>query len=320
MFWNHRPNGISLLLACQNEEAILPLCLQSFLEFADEIIIVDNGSTDSSIDIANDYSRRYSYQIKLLNAPTLTDLSAIRQYGLDQAQFRWIVRGDADFVAYTDGPLNIAKFRKQLLEQSRLPIPQFFGAVLPNVMCDFWHTGKTNMNNHRVVNAPGRYVPPPITAPNPRIYEFFPGFRFQRIGRWELTSYNRLIRLLQRKKDYPLWMHCNIKSDMAYFLRSERTNWREFSDFNRYPTLMSFITDRIEITYGTQDIDEASEKYMQRNVYPFLKEYNQTQYFRYPKLVKHQIDINPFYRLNNISGAYYREYYGASKIKCIKDK
>jgi len=318
MFWNRRPNGLSLLLACQNEEAILPLCLQSFLDFADEIIIVDNGSTDGSIDIANEYSQRFSSQIRFFSTPTLTDLTAVRQYGLDQAQFRWIVRGDADFVAYTDGPYNIAKFRKHLLEQPRMPIPNFFGAVLPNLMCDFWHTGKTMLNNKIEANKPGRYVPPPITAPNPRIYERFPGFRFQRVGRWELTSYNRLIRLLRRKLDYPLWMHCNIKSNLTYFLRSERTNWREHGDFNRYPTLMSYITDRVEIKYGTKDIDEAADKYMQSNVYPFLKKYNQTQYFHYPELVEHQIATNPIYWLNNISGTYYREYFGASKSSVAK--
>ena len=310
MFWNRRPNGISLLLACQNEEAILPLCIKSFREFADEIIIVDNGSTDGSIDISKDFSSRYSDQIQILRANTLEDLSAVRQFGLDRSHFRWIVRGDADFVAYTDGPYNIVKFRKLLLEQPRLPVPKFFGAVLPNLMCDFWHTGKIDLGSQRGVNDPGRYVPPPITAPNPRIYEFFPGFCFQRVGRWESTSFSRLIWFLRREIDYPLWMHCNIKSDRAYFLRSERTNWREHGDFNRYPTLMSFISDKFKLKYGTQDIDEAADIYMQTKVYPFLMNYDQVQNFPYPNIIKRQMENNPIYKLYKISGTLSRKYSG----------
>ena len=310
MFWNRRPNGISLLLACQNEEAILPLCINSFRDFADEIIIVDNGSTDGSIDIANEFSRNYSDQIQLLRAPTLTDLSAVRQLGLDQSHFRWIVRGDADFVAYTDGPFDIHNFRRHLLEQPKFLVPQFFGAVLPNLMCDFWHTGKSSVNAQIGANEPGRYVPPPITGPNPRIYEFFPGFCFQRAGRWESTSFSRFIWFFRRKIDYPLWMHCNIKSDRAYFLRSERTNWREHVDFNRYPNLMSFITDRVEIKYGTKDIDEAADIYMQTNVYPFIMKYDQVQYFSYPNIVKQQINNNPIFKVFKTSGAFSREYFG----------
>ncbi len=310
MYWNNRPNGISLLLACKNEEAILPLCLKSFIDFADEIIIVDNGSSDGSTEIAHDYSKKYLGQVQLCKAPALADLSEVHQLGLERAKFRWIIRGDADFVAYTDGSLNITSFRQRLLNLPRLPIPQFFGAILPNLMCDFWHTGESRANDIIGVNEPGRYVPPPITGPNPRIYEFFPGFCFQRVGRWEATSYSKLIWFLRRKLDYPLWMHCNIKNDLSYFLRSERTNWREQGDFSRYPTLLSYITDIVETKYDTKDINQAADIYMQTHVYPFLMKYEQDKYFPYPNIVKLQMNSNPIFKLIKKSGAFARDYYG----------
>jgi glycosyltransferase involved in cell wall biosynthesis len=54
MGYQKRKEGISVLIACQNEEATLALCVISFLDFADEIILVDNGSTDRSKEIARD--------------------------------------------------------------------------------------------------------------------------------------------------------------------------------------------------------------------------------------------------------------------------
>ena len=45
---HRRLNGVSTLIACQNEEATVGWSILSFLPFADEIIVVDNGSTDAS--------------------------------------------------------------------------------------------------------------------------------------------------------------------------------------------------------------------------------------------------------------------------------
>ncbi|MFH1514285.1 MAG: glycosyltransferase, partial [bacterium] len=44
--WIQKKPGISVLIATQNEEAIIGLCIKSFLAFGDELIVVDNGSTD----------------------------------------------------------------------------------------------------------------------------------------------------------------------------------------------------------------------------------------------------------------------------------
>jgi len=46
-----RPNGISMLLASQNAIATVEMCVLSNLCFADEIIAVDNGSTDGTVEV-----------------------------------------------------------------------------------------------------------------------------------------------------------------------------------------------------------------------------------------------------------------------------
>lgn len=310
MEYKKRKDGISVLIACQNEEATLALCVISFLDFADEIILVDNGSTDKSKEIARDMQSTYKQKIKFYDVPELSDLYQNRQYALSKSSFTWVVRADADFIAYTQGEFAIDHFRNHLLQQKNLWRPQSYGAPLPNLMVDFWHTGKERTSSQLGPQEPGRYVPPPITPPTLRVYKVFPGFRFKRLGRWEGTSFNRLLRWMRIELDRPLWMHCNIKSARSYLFRSERTNWRQLGDFKRYPTLESYIRQIIRQNYHTNDLDQAAEIYLQHNVYPYLEKYDPGRYYPYPSLVREQMARNSIYILNEVNGRFQRKYLG----------
>ena len=45
-------NKVSLCMIVKNEEENLPRCLESIKDVVDEIIIVDTGSNDSTVQIA----------------------------------------------------------------------------------------------------------------------------------------------------------------------------------------------------------------------------------------------------------------------------
>ena len=314
MNWLQRENGISVLFASQNSEETLVLSVCSFLEFADEIILVDNGSQDSSVRLGEQLQAAYPHKIRFYNEPELPDLYHNRQYAFMRSHYRWVVRADTDFVAYTTGELDIRHFRRHLLEQPRGLLPKIYGAPLPNLNCDFWHTGMEKLALKPGVDDPGRYVAPPLTMPNPRIYEVFPGFKFQRLGRFEGTSFNRLVRLLRQVWPHPLWMHCNLKSDRSYLFRSERTNWRQLGDFQRYPTLESFVLEKVIEKYQTRDLDLAADRFMQTNVYPFLQEYDPQKVASYPDLVLAQMNYNPVYQIAEQSGRLVRRYFGPPSL------
>jgi len=285
MRWSNRKNGISVLIACQNEEPIVDLSIRSFLEFGDELVIVDNGSQDRTKESVRKLQSQYPEKIRFYDTPDLMDLYQNRQFALERSSFRWIVRADADFVAYTDGEYDIRNFRDLLLKQKSRLFPLIYGVPLVNVTASFDRTGVEWPPAGLGPNDPGRYVPPPVTRPTLRIYEYFPGFRFRRHGRWEATSIPRLLHLLSIKLDHPLWMHCNIKSELSYLYRSERTNWRELGDFTTYPTLHSFVQAQCMEKYGTADLDEAGKIFLRDRVLPFLQEYDPDKYYPYPKLV-----------------------------------
>jgi glycosyltransferase involved in cell wall biosynthesis len=310
MFTKRRINGISVLLASQNEEATLELSIRSFLDFADEIIIVDNGSTDKSKEIALDLKSIFPTKIQFHDVPDLNDLYQNRQFAFRRSTYRWIVRADGDFIAYTDGEFNIENIRENLLRSRPSFLPKVYGAPLPNVTGDFWHTGIERPPGGLGPNDPGRYVPPPITHPTLRIYEVFPGFKFKRLGRWEATTFNRLLWWRRIELEKPLWMHCTLKTNRSFLYRSERTNWRELGDFKKYPNLDTYLHEVINTKYGTTDIEEAADIYMKENVYPYLQSYDPDKYYPYPKLILDQMAHNCIYRIIRDGTKLKREYYG----------
>jgi tetratricopeptide (TPR) repeat protein len=91
---------VSLCMIVKDEEAMLPRCLASVAEHVDELIVVDTGSTDRTVAIAESFGAR------VLHHEWTGDFSAARNVGLDAATGDWLLYLDADEVlADGDGPL-----------------------------------------------------------------------------------------------------------------------------------------------------------------------------------------------------------------------
>lgn len=83
---------LSIQLIVRNEETLLPFCLDSVKSIADEIVVVDTGSTDRSVEIAR------SYGAKVILSTWNDDFSYARNLGLAHTQAQWIFYIDADEV------------------------------------------------------------------------------------------------------------------------------------------------------------------------------------------------------------------------------
>ncbi len=81
---------ISLCMIVKNEEENLARCLDSARDIVDEIIIVDTGSTDRTVEIAKNYGAR------VFNHPWEGSFSKARNYSLKYATCDWILYLDAD--------------------------------------------------------------------------------------------------------------------------------------------------------------------------------------------------------------------------------
>lgn len=83
-------NSISLCMIVKNEETCLGRCLDSVKDYVDEIIIVDTGSTDRTVEIAKSYGAR------IYHHPWENDFSKHRNQSLSYATGDWILQMDAD--------------------------------------------------------------------------------------------------------------------------------------------------------------------------------------------------------------------------------
>ena len=81
---------ISATLITKNEEKTLAKCLDSLQGIVDEIVVVDTGSTDKTVEIAK------SYGAIIGHFPWINDFSAARNHALSLATGEWALWIDAD--------------------------------------------------------------------------------------------------------------------------------------------------------------------------------------------------------------------------------
>lgn len=84
------PQRISLCMIMRDEEEHLARCLTSVRGVVDEIVIVDTGSVDRSVEIAESFGAR------VLHEPWRGDFAAPRNTSIDAATGDWILVLDAD--------------------------------------------------------------------------------------------------------------------------------------------------------------------------------------------------------------------------------
>ncbi|KAF0134343.1 MAG: glycosyl transferase family 2 [Candidatus Saganbacteria bacterium] len=81
---------ISACMIVKNEEQMLQKTLPNLIKLVDEVILVDTGSSDKTIEIAKKLGA------KVFTFPWINDFSAARNESLKHAQGEWIIWADAD--------------------------------------------------------------------------------------------------------------------------------------------------------------------------------------------------------------------------------
>ena len=110
--------NLSLVLITKNEEKNIAKCLSAVKDLVNEIIIVDSGSTDDTIEIAKKYGAKIFKR-------EFDSFSNQKNYALSLATNTWILHLDADEV--------LSKELKQEIEQ-----------VLPDTKYDGFFLTRTN--------------------------------------------------------------------------------------------------------------------------------------------------------------------------------
>jgi glycosyltransferase involved in cell wall biosynthesis len=145
---------LSVIIITKNEEALIGPCLQS-VAFADEVVVLDSGSTDATCEIA----RRMGARVEV--SPDWPGFGLQKNRALDLAQGRWVFSIDADervppelaaeILAVVRGP---ASTSAQVYEMPRSS--QFCGAYMrhsgwrPDYVTRLWQRGAARFSNSTV--------------------------------------------------------------------------------------------------------------------------------------------------------------------------
>lgn len=86
--------NLSAIVLTKNEETNIIDCLET-VGFCDEVIIVDDNSTDRTLDLVEEYRKEHK-SVEVYKRPLNGNFSAQRKFGIDKASNDWILFVDAD--------------------------------------------------------------------------------------------------------------------------------------------------------------------------------------------------------------------------------
>ncbi|WGL51906.1 glycosyltransferase family 2 protein [Nocardioides sp. BP30] len=108
---------ISVAMIVRDEEAVLDRCLASLQGVVDEIVVIDTGSTDRTVEIARSYGATVGH------FEWIDDFGAARAYSLEQTTHPWRLVLDADeWIVDPDAA-------RELLDRVGAARPDFLGLV-----------------------------------------------------------------------------------------------------------------------------------------------------------------------------------------------
>lgn len=103
-----KPHAISAAVICFNEEQYIGHCLDS-LTWCDQVVVVDSGSTDRTVEIVNRFSNAE------LHARPFDNFMNQKNHALSLCRNEWVVSLDADEVLTSE---NVAEIRSLAFDKS----------------------------------------------------------------------------------------------------------------------------------------------------------------------------------------------------------
>jgi glycosyltransferase involved in cell wall biosynthesis len=193
-----RKPTLSALIKCHNEETFLRECIQSIQPFVDEIVLINNNSTDESASIAS------SFDIKIINFNGFPggniSLADYYNWCTEQTSGDYVIKWDADMIAFENyGKLN--KYLNGNIEAIFYPLCDLYG--------DHKHTTKAG------VCGPEPYV----FKRDIKHYNHHDGI--ERLPFWNNEKQNVAI------VNEAMALHMNLKSTEKYVLREIMREYRK---------------------------------------------------------------------------------------------
>lgn len=275
----NKPQGLSVMMRIKDEADWITASLESIMAIADEIVIVDNGSTDGTFKIIQEIASLHRGLIRIFNKPDLRQCD-LSNFALEQTTFKWAFRWDGDMVAVTSGRNDISGLRERIfsLDNRRFYIIYL---KLINLAGDLFHQDPTEMVHVEeyihTYSTKARYIHP---------------------GRYEAVKFPKYYKPLFWYEPYSF--HVNVKPGKRMLLRYFWEDWMEQKQYQKFPTLEDYVNERIESEFGTNSWKEAQTLCVQKVCHNFIR-YNPEILSPYPELLLPYLE-NMKYRLKYKNG------------------
>lgn len=122
---------ISICMIVKNEEQVLERCLESLKGIAEELIIVDTGSTDSTKHIAAKYTD------KIYDFTWIDDFAAARNFSFSKANMDYIYVADADEVIDEENRQRFLLLKRNLLPEIEIVQMKYANQLAFNTTYNF---------------------------------------------------------------------------------------------------------------------------------------------------------------------------------------
>lgn len=274
-----RPMGISVMTRVKDEADWIEPSIRSIMRIADEIVIVDNGSTDGTYEILEDIFSREKGMIKLWRLPDL-NLCELSNFALNQTRFQWVLKWDGDMVARISGNYDIRNLRERLLS---LDPRRYYIIYLRqiNLAGDLFHQDPDEMVHIEEY-----------------IHTFSDKSRYIHPGRYEAIKFPKYYQPLFWYEPYSF--HVNVKPARRMLLRYFWEDWMALKDYQRFPKLEDYVSKKIREVFGTDSWEEAQKLCVQKVCRDYIA-YDSGIFGPYPNLLRPHL-ANPKYRLIYESG------------------
>jgi glycosyltransferase involved in cell wall biosynthesis len=222
--------GISLIIRAKNEELNIKDCIETVVDLVDEIIFVDNGSTDLTYDIVKKYCeiykniKLYKYNISVSKAGiehqnalknnNKNTLGTFYNWCLSKATYYNVFKWDADFICIRNNFIEVVNNFKLKDRDDKFAI---------------WFTGKTLFENN------GNYFLNNNSFYNEyRIFSYYNDFMWSDGNICEYTDpyLDSVINSKKIKYLYPLFYEVKRTSIDEFKERSSLIDDRDKNDFN----------------------------------------------------------------------------------------
>lgn len=282
-------SGVSAVISMKDEEYTIEACIRSLNGFADQIICIDNGSTDKSIEIVKNLQNEFP-SLELVQMPGAL-LGDCRNEGLRRTVYNWHLRWDADMIAHTDGAHSFSHLKEKILQSNT---PRTIQLPRINLNGDFYHATEGKISDHG----------------EPILMRYTKDIVYKEYGKFDSIKVPFYYKQLKESKNY--YLHCQgLKSDENLIHRFHYFTWRKYCNENSNFRLSkeAFIQQRNKYYFATNDPLIVNYRYQRQNVLRFVK-YQPKDFIDYPKELKILMkknnrfeivykDLMPYMRIDN---------------------